>query len=328
MAIRMRLIDEMYNAEKNLREIATEMQLEKKYWLRPKVFRIISRVYDEALLPSTQEILSITLGDAVRETITNIIMTTLGDLAFDAEDLAYDCAKAGKEPSSCIVEDPKTIRAMRILSDVIRDLTGRRCAFAEWEEGVRNSIVMMINDISSCIHRLADWLSTKTPAVEEEYGECKMLAGSSEAVKRACKAWWDMVDKLDAYELYSDEDVNALYGITNDDRLMLRVGSAAGHATHLDLTDGTLKYYDTDRPVNETMMMLWTKCGLRCEVLSDGVSCIGLTKDNIECAAKVAAAATSMDFRLSDPSYWYREEVEDAMAHELRKMTELILSGE
>ncbi len=68
---------------------------------------------------------------------------------------------------------------------------------------------------------------------------------------------------------------NSLGGyIISDTNAWFRVGSAYNHATHVrkEWDTWVMRYYDTDKPVNETLARLWGAVpNTEVEVLDDGV---------------------------------------------------------
>ena len=130
---------------------------------------------------------------------------------------------------------------------------------------------------------------------------------------RLCKVWDRLVGELFRMELYSDEDFEALKCKMEGDEAELRVGSAPGHLTRVNLRDGSLEYYDEDEVVNEAVKKLMEdRAKAKCEFMVEeaegeeyvyGVRCEDV-KD-LEEAFKVLAFTTSMDIRMGDPSEWY-----------------------
>lgn len=307
----------LYRVERSLRELTTEMQLEQRY---PR--SELSRLSDEL-----DEIVEETLGVAEMAEKFGLITADEYDSIYKATeaaeqivglDMLYrieDCEGKGIVPRECMA-DKWLSRALERLNGNIEVLTGRRCAYAEWTgRGGEASIAMVLNDAASCVHRLADWLSERTSDIEiERRGKCLESRDASPAVRSACEEWDRATEQLRREGLYESHDYGALEGRAIGDRLMLRVGSASGHATHLDLERGRLDYYDDDDLVNYAMAKLWEDlAGLRCSVRGDGVMCEGLTEGNIGRAAVVAAAATSMDYRIESPwRYWGREAAAEA----------------
>jgi DNA-binding ferritin-like protein len=125
-------------------------------------------------------------------------------------------------------------------------------------------------------------------------------------LQEACEAWDELTEKLNELGLYANEDYRNLEGRIVGDELMLRVGSAPGHATHIDLRESKLHYYDNDVDVNEAMKDYLEKyAGLSCNAHESGVDCEGVNEDNVIKATKVLSFATSKDLRFRDPDEYY-----------------------
>jgi len=122
---------------------------------------------------------------------------------------------------------------------------------------------------------------------------------------KLCRMWNRLADKLKEMDLMFEDDYRALICKMEGDRAEMRVGSAAGHTTHVDLKERTIAYYDTDDDVNEVMKRLFEGlAGARCEHFPrEGVLCSDV-KD-FEGAFKALAFATSMDYRISSPEDYY-----------------------
>jgi hypothetical protein len=118
----------------------------------------------------------------------------------------------------------------------------------------------------------------------------------------ACKEWEKAAELFNKLELYISEDYFPLFCVIRENRAEVTVGSSPGHKTHIDLSEGTLRYYDNDMPVNEAMKQHLEDVGLKCKVETEmgqkGVSCSGVNEDNVVNAFKVLSAATSMDIRV------------------------------
>ena len=127
---------------------------------------------------------------------------------------------------------------------------------------------------------------------------------------KLCRVWNRLVDKLKEMGLMFEDDYRALICRMEGDRAEMRVGSAAGHTTHVDLKERTIAYYDTDDDVNEVMKRLFEGlAGAKCELAPrEGVLCSGV-KD-FEGAFKALAFATSMDYRISSPEDYYGPDFE------------------
>jgi len=200
-------------------------------------------------------------------------------------------------------------------------LAGKRCT---WLLGVKEPYTLSaaINDLTSCFHRLMEEVRKVTGRYETE-GGCLFEADANPVLKEACKAFDKVEFDLFDMGLTSENDHGAVSGFARDGILELRVGSAPGHASRIDLNRGTLEYYDTDEAVNKAMKEILEEIGLRCEAWEGGVTCKGVTRDNATKAATLLAASTSMDLRLEDPESWWGENLEN-MPEECRNIKDSI----
>lgn len=131
---------------------------------------------------------------------------------------------------------------------------------------------------------------------------------------RACKLWDKITTKMHNEEYvmpeelehagtnqpYSSGDYKPLQCKIQGKFAELTVGSSTGHKAKVDLERKTIDYFDTDSAPNQAMNDLFEEAGLECKIDSgiDGVSCTGVTKENVSEVFKVLAMPTSMDFRI------------------------------
>ena len=193
-----------------------------------------------------------------------------------------------------------------------KDLVGKeRCTYLC---GIQDkySFTAAMNDLTSCFHRLIDMLEKYE--VDEDInkdGKCVWVKNSNKSLIEACKEWDKTTEKFNDNKLYDGTDYDELTGIVRGNKVEFRVGSSAGHKTHIDLERGMVEYYDTDVSVNKEMKKLLEKEGLKCyKYLEDrteaGIKCTGLTEQNVKNVVKKLAGATSMDFRIPAPGLWWR----------------------
>lgn len=290
-------------SEKTLREVATELQLKKN-----PTQDELANLSDGVKIAITEAIVDIN-EDTFRleeqedfETSRNLIL--LAQAVSHVKGPLVGDIKEGKKEISKFTD--LFLQAVEVR---VKEATGKSCRF-----GVSKSVASAVNDISSCIHRVAEFLQDKVGEVETS-GKCTFDDKSDPKLVEACKAWDKKTFELRGQSLYTEEDYNELKGRVIKDKLQLRVGSSPGHATHYDLHEGKVNYYDSDDAVNNIMGDLWKEVGLDCKKnpygpssageTTFGVDCTGLNKDNVAKAAVVAAAATSMDYRFASPiGYW------------------------
>jgi hypothetical protein len=172
------------------------------------------------------------------------------------------------------------------------------------------SLSAFVNDYTQCYHRLLEEYDKLIKIKRETIGKCMIEEGSDKSLIESCKRWDKTTGKFERNGLYSRSDYSALHAGIFGNKGEFTVGDSPGHRTHLNLDKGTVEYYDTDVPVNETMKMLFESAGLKCKINKTtgtigGVTCSGLNRKNVEEVGEKMAAATSMDFRVYGPAdYW------------------------
>lgn len=145
---------------------------------------------------------------------------------------------------------------------------------------------------------------------------------SNKKLIAACKLWDKATEKMNkkAYPMpkeldrwkessYSSEDYPELQCRVDGDKAELTLGMSVGHKAHINLADGTLRYYDLTYSVNEIMKRIFesvegTHKGrkerqLLCQHELDGISCKHVNELNVSEVFKTLAMPTSMDFRLA-----------------------------
>lgn len=284
--------EKLFELEKLFRELAADLQLGRRTWL--DVPEVISRGRD--LIKSIREEVRKVVENAYEESDDVIIARHILEVLDRAEEvLDYlararrECILRGEAPAACRVDYLPVIR----LENTVMKLIGEACAFK-----VKNTYTSALNDLAACIHRVAEH------AVEglewREEGKCKFSKSATPDAQLFCKIWNAATQVNREYGLYISEDYEALRGWAVGSRVYLKVGSAEGHRAEVDLAEGTLKYYDTDRRVNETLAKILSDlAGLVCEVHDFGVMCRGVSRDNIDRVAVALSFATSMDIRMS-----------------------------
>jgi hypothetical protein len=203
----------------------------------------------------------------------------------------------------------EALRAADSLLDLaeraVESLTGKPCRWGgRLEEEVRLRPSMLVNDLAACVHRLAEWAARLRPVTVE--GRCFATADADPRAVEACAEWARASRLFEESGMYSAGDAEALAGYASGSRVQLRVGSASGHAAEIDVERGALRYYDEDRHVNLALKRLLEElAGAECR-LEEGRGA-GVERPSLECrvgdaraAARVLAAATSMDLRIGD----------------------------
>ena len=185
---------------------------------------------------------------------------------------------------------------------LVGEVAGRPCRWGRRLGEERLRPPMLVNDVAACLHVLAQGLAERWP--ERREGRCLVARGASEEAVGVCREWSRAVELLDDRGMYEDDDYSALAGYVVGRRVQLRVGSAAGHLTEIDLEKGELRYYDADKEVNAAMKrVLESYAGARCrlvsvEVAEGAVPTLVCELGDPVRAARAVALATSMDIRI------------------------------
>jgi hypothetical protein len=182
----------------------------------------------------------------------------------------------GTEPSDpyCVEMVRSRVEALEVMDDVMKSvekLTGRKCGMAAREPRLREryDLPNFLNDISNCVHVLAEWAaSSDLPTELERRGErCYIERDADGELADLCTEWDRRVrEKLGFYE---DDDIRWLIGMVGRDEASFRVGSNLGHAARVR-RDGTFVYYDTDKPVLTTVYYLMRRLGYSCTATWEG----------------------------------------------------------
>lgn len=150
-----------------------------------------------------------------------------------------------------------------------------------------------------------------------------MAKSSDVDLIRACKLWDKITEKMHNREFempeelnhngsnrpYSEGDYHPLQCKIQGKFAELTVGSSTGHKAKVDLEKKTLEYFDSDTDPNQAMSDLLEDAGLKCKIEGGrGVSCTGVTKENVSEVFKVLAMPTSMDFRIDNCKQDKRED--------------------
>jgi len=176
----------------------------------------------------------------------------------------------GTEPSDpfCVEMVKGRARALEAMEDVMRvveKLTGRKCGFAARDPRLREryDLPNFLNDISNCVHVVAEWLpASGLPTELEKRGDrCYVEGGADRDLADLCSLWDRKVRKR--WDFYSEDDRKRLIGIVGRGEASFRVGSSPGHAARVR-NDGTFVYYDTDKPVLTTVYYLMRRLGYSC----------------------------------------------------------------
>jgi len=248
---------------------------------------------------------------------------------YEGADL-YECVRTGVPIGECTSIDESVVRMLRRVDEASERLFGRRCT---WLLGVKEPYTFsaLLNDLTACYHRAIDFIEKEGLVGAEvevfQEGKCRWYKGSDERLVEACRDWSAMTDWLYELELYSDDDYERLEGVVYGRKAEFTVGSSPGHKTHIDLDKRELMYYDDDRDVNENVkQLLEYHADVECKVVEEGGQSVGVrctwSKEwehyyrSLERVMEVLAFATSMDFRMSEPLYYWPKALSEYITRE------------
>jgi hypothetical protein len=249
------------------------------------------------------------------ETISNFVRTIgylggeLSGTLFNGALIIKNCLKLGRSleklgynspPSKCsFFLEPSSIETLEPLKFKPENLT----------------FTMFFNDVAYAIHRIAEMVIYLSNYIGEKLGiknastlmldKCHVPVYSnikSGPLLNFAVAWLNTVCQLANHDWFAPEDSEKLAGYIIDDKTAwFRVGSMYNHATHVRKEGDTwiMRYYDTDKPVNETLARLWGAVpNTEVEVLDNGV--LAKTKDEkaLPFLGALLGFATSMDINL------------------------------
>ncbi len=166
------------------------------------------------------------------------------------------------------------------------------------------SLPLFFNDVAALIHRVAEVLQTRTPStLYKRIGHIDIRTSGAyvdQDLIEAVTTWASTVTRLErAGWRYYEHDVNALYASVVDSYAWMRVGSSAGHATHIGKSNGQYKinYYDEDAEVNKMLAMFISKYvpGASVAIEPGGVEVTVNNLNDLIKVAKLLAFATSLD---------------------------------
>ena len=189
-----------------------------------------------------------------------------------------------------------------------RLVTNQSCC---WASGPYNSPRLLINDITAVFHRIIE-LYIK---FSQEFGEVYALSDKSsysinvsDIALQTLRVWDQTIHTFNTLHIYDPQDYEALTGFAFDNMVELKVGSAAGHLTKIDLSANRVDYYDTDLPVVRILGKLFEKLGGKYVEYQYDHAVYDVSGVPLECIASIIALATSMDFRYGDmgDTIWHR----------------------
>jgi len=194
------------------------------------------------------------------------------------------------------------------------EIVGRKCAHFEEEvaDRLNLSLMALANNMATAIHRVYELLMVR-------YGDLHLtvVEGIPVAIHpmadpellEAVRTWARASSKLFLKASYMPQDYFALVAVVLADYGWIRVGSAAGHATHIKHPKWTIEYYDVDANVNRTLARLYKDEGFSAEQTHYGVV-ITAPPGKLAKALAILSLSTSMDIRIMamDLEEAYRKE--------------------
>ena len=189
-------------------------------------------------------------------------------------------------------------------------VVGETCCWVSPEDEYDNP-VYLLNDITIVYHRIL-LLYVQFTA---EYGDIYWLSDKSKYSSTTSElaletlVLWDrtihMGHKLNIYDL---KDYDALTSFAFDNIVELRVGSASGHLTKIDLNANRVDYYDNDIPVVSVIAKMFNYIGGELVSFEYNHAVYTFLPNKYREVALIMAMATSMDFRVEDAleAFWPR----------------------
>jgi hypothetical protein len=235
----------------------------------------------------------------------DIACKEIGEAAFAIGNINIALHDKGKSTTERVKILKSIDRQLDGIEDAVKKLTGRPCRWSKELGDSRLRYTLLINDIAACIHVLAQYMLEKGPDRVE--GKCSIARDADQEAIEVCREWDNTTNVFNDMRMYDYEDSDKLRGFVVGKKVQLRVGSARGHLAEIDPENKTVKYYDTDWQVNYVMARLLEEyAGGSCRII-DPERGGGIEKPSVYCkkvdpkkAARVLAAATSMDYRIND----------------------------
>lgn len=172
-----------------------------------------------------------------------------------------------------------------------------------WTLGMYNSPHSLINDITAVFHRIIELYAR----FMGEFGEVRQLSDKSKYSSSVSNialetlTLWDKVIHINnKLAIYEPEDYEALTGFAFDNMVELRVGSAAGHLTKIDLNANKVDYYDNDVPVVDVLGRMFSYIGGELASYKEDHAVYRFPPNKHKEVALILSLATSMDFRVGD----------------------------
>jgi hypothetical protein len=195
----------------------------------------------------------------------------------------------------------------------VKQLTNRECVWVLNKlKGIEEyTFAELINDVTSCHHTLMDFLRFHLdPELQEVFPRVYSKYGDPRLVElRKAWVWSTNALYMGGDGIYASDDYYSLRCVVWGNRAEVRVGSAVGHATHVELHGSTVvvRYYDTDEDVHVGLALVAERFGFRpAKHAEREYTEFRIPLDRArDFFAYVLPCATSMDLRLESPDvYW------------------------
>jgi len=159
----------------------------------------------------------------------------------------------------------------------------------------QKNFASLVNSATSAYHALIEYIQerannraiiqTSDPRAEE------LVATFFQTIEEAIKLGLDI----------KSFDLSPTYIVIRDNEIIMRLGSSSGHAAHLDIKEGVLRYYDTDKDVKYYLVELIDKfVPIQYYKITDEELVVHFepTYENIRKLVAVMPLAISMDMRI------------------------------
>jgi hypothetical protein len=167
-----------------------------------------------------------------------------------------------------------------------------------------------LNDYTSCFHQFLNYLNQKVGSLREVAPKVYATMDATPLTIRIGTWWSEAVQKYNKWGLYWEEDYPSLFALCKENNVEFRVGSAEGHATHVNagLLFATAEYYDKDENVHWVFTRLCEHYG--CVILEHReyeLTIVRIPRPHMgDFFQGVLPFVTSMDVRLREgPDYYW-----------------------
>jgi hypothetical protein len=190
---------------------------------------------------------------------------------------------------------PALTATLHLLDTKARELVGRGVVW-----GNLNSFTNVINSAASALHALIEYVQGRF------IGRAVLLARDREFSKELAGTFFATIKKMLDEGIYViPGDLVPTYIAVTDSEVVMRLGSAAGHAARIDMERGVLRYFDEDDDVKRVLLKLIAEFVpvKSYEITEDElVVYFEPSRENVKRLVAVLPLAISMDARLGNTS--------------------------